>query len=156
MFTSAFTVNMLPSMAVIILMCTWQASPRDDSSSASQHLWRLYLPATTIFSCLPVRACSLLGTWVFSVIVVSAQANPLQQPQLSAHRPGRHFRDASGKARARCYVPGRMGGERKEKTCYGYEYSWHVCNVVRCILTSQGVNMTLAQKPAEHRVRERN
>ena len=43
------------------------------------------------------------------------------------------------------------GGER-----HRYEYSSCVGNVVYCISTSQGVNMTLAQKPTVQRVREWN
>lgn len=51
----------------------------------------------------------------------------------------------------------REGGvERRRRKRHQYEYSSCVGNVVHCILTNQGVNMTLAQKPTVHRVRERN
>jgi len=51
---------------------------------------------------------------------------------------------------------GEGGMERRRRKRHRYEYSSRVGDVVRCILTNQGVNMTLAQTPTVHRVRERN
>lgn len=57
-----------------------------------------------------------------------------------------------GRRMGRRRINRRDGGEKRHL----YEYSLYVGTAVLCILTSQGVNMTLAQKPTVQRVREPN
>lgn len=115
---------------------------------------RNLLPATTIFSCLPLRARSLLGISVLCAIGSSAASNAVTRntqtvcvcAEQDFGENNTVFRDASMWASAR-------GAETRRRTRRQHEYSSRVGNVVRSILTNQGVNMTLAQKPT---VRERN
>lgn len=123
-----------------------------------------YLPATTIFSSLPFIARSLLVSLVLSAIESAAASDTETRRSQTAcvcvwensWENGSVFRDASMAARTAGTVHGEGGVERRRRKRHQYEYSSCVGNVVHCILTNQGVNMTLAQKPTVHRVRERN
>lgn len=138
-FDVAFARALPPAVDVNAILCTC-----------------VRLPATTIASCLPLSAWSLLGSSLLCAIRVSgashAETGSSQTARGCAREDGgeksaRVLRDA-GRARWR-QDWGGDGGKRQ----LTYEYSSRVGNVVRRISTNQGVNMTLAQKPT---VRERN
>ncbi len=127
-----------------------------------------YLPATTIFSSLPFRAWSLLlgrlGEVLSAIESGVTSDTETRRSQTTcvcvwekSWEYGSVFRDASiHRARTAGMAHGEGGVERRRRKRHQYEYSSCVGNVVHCILTNQGVNMTLAQKPTVHRVRERN
>lgn len=126
------------------------------------HYLSPFLPATTIFSSLPFRARSLLGIWILSAITTQKLEwskrcafvfgrTTMEKTESSGIPPWHHavaFYSGDGWGRAR-------GGETAAKTPSVWIFIVRGQRV-HCILTSQGVNMTLAQKPTVHRVRERN
>lgn len=79
---------------------------------------------------------------------------PSSQRRRERHGNGNVEHDCEKYQRSSGMPPLRLdANEREGWKRHRYEYSSRVGNVVRCILTNQGVNMTLAQKPT---VRERN